>query len=185
MIRRLKLGLFLHLAKKRPINGLSLHQNPLNFRQHFPPQFFPFPAGIGQYAEQTPQSHSRGTDFPPSFCRHHQIEFPAVKSRGDAQNSRPCETHCSRHTGRFIDLTEIGENLDLFIDPTNGRFSRDFADSEEKRLQHGGQCGVAARCARGAIGAKFGGLLEVEGDLADREGFFLGSSRQEEESEGK
>lgn len=44
---------------------------------------------------------------------------------------------------------------------------------------------MAARCARGAIGAKFGGLLEVEGDLADREGFFLGSSRQEEESEGK
>ena len=44
---------------------------------------------------------------------------------------------------------------------------------------------MAARCARGAIGAKFGGLLEVEGDLADREGFYLGSSRQEEESEGK
>ena len=108
-----------------------------------------------------------------------------MKSRGYPQHTRPRETDRSRHSGRFIQLTEIGENLDLVVDPTNGRFSRDFAYSEEKRLQHGGQCGVAARCASGAIGAKFGGLLEVEGDLANREGFFLRSSRQEEKSEGK
>ena len=44
---------------------------------------------------------------------------------------------------------------------------------------------MAACCASGAIGAKFGGLLEIEGDFANGESFLLRRSRQEEKSEGK